>query len=130
MAVAAQFTNQPSNGALGLLSVANAGRDGTGTVVTIFTAGKMGSRIERVVAKALGTTTAGMIRFFIDNLTVKRLIHEELVSAITASATVAAWQSTIKNDPFPLILAPNNLLIACTEKGEQFAVTPVEAGDF
>lgn len=130
MAISAQFANQASNGALAQVSAANALRDGSGTVVTVFTAGKFGARIERVEIKAAVTTTAGMVRLFLQSGGTTRLIHEELVSAITPSATVAAFRATISGGAFPLVMAPDAVLIAATEKAEAINVIPVEAGNF
>ena len=130
MAVSAQFSNQPNNGALAQAAIANAGRDGSGTVVTVFTAGKFGARIERLIVKAVVTTTAGMLRLFLQSGGTTRLIHEELVTAITASATVAAFSAVISGGAFPLVMAPDAVLIACTEKAEAMNVIPVEAGNF
>jgi PKD repeat protein len=130
MSIQAQFTNQPSNGNLAQVSAANANRDGSGTVVTVYTAGAYGGRIERIALKAVVTTTAGMVRLFLQSGGVTRLIHEELVAAITPSATVAAFSANISGGAFPLVMQPGAVLIACTEKAEAINVVPVEAGNF
>jgi hypothetical protein len=87
--------------------------------------------------QATSTTTAGMIRFFIsiDAGTTKRLIYEQPVLAITASATVPAWSVTLtsQNASFMqngLVLQANAILYASTNNAETFNVTPVNAGDF
>ena len=49
---------------LAQLSVANANRDGTGTLVPLMFGGPSGSRIDRMQFEASGVTTAGMIRLF------------------------------------------------------------------
>ncbi|NBX74718.1 MAG: hypothetical protein EBQ89_10555, partial [Alphaproteobacteria bacterium] len=49
------------------ISTANTNRDGTGTLGTVVTAGASGSRIEEIVIEATGTTTAGMIRLFLND---------------------------------------------------------------
>lgn len=88
-------------------ATANTNRDGTGTINQLAVGkGMAGTRIERVLAKATVTTTAGMIRIFKKGrgLTYNadgtiaaygaptwRLIAEIAVSAITVSASVAAW---------------------------------------
>lgn len=87
-------------------STANTGRDGTGTIATLIVGQRAGTRIERVVLKAVGTTTAGMIRIFKRDSGITRaadgsiasyaaatwrLVGEVAVSAITPSATVASW---------------------------------------
>ena len=57
MASTPQYANVPRC-AIGQISTANAARDGTGTIGTIFSAGTSGSRIDAINLKATGTTTA------------------------------------------------------------------------
>lgn len=103
-----------------VVSVANALRDGTGTVVTLATGGANGSRIDRIEMRAIVATTAGMVRLFVDDLTNKRAWKEVLVAAITPSATLDAWSGElVRADGQPLLLLPSGwLLIAATEKAE------------
>lgn len=86
------------NTGAGALSVANTGRDGSGTVVTLFTAGAGGSRIDKIVCKATVTTTAGTLRFWLHNGSTAYLFHEEVVAANTVSATNPAWGCVITLD--------------------------------
>ena len=51
----------------GTISAANTAKDGSGTVVTIFTAGANGARVDTVKIRALGTNVATVMRFFINN---------------------------------------------------------------
>lgn len=53
----------------GRVTVANTGRDGSGTITTVITGVAAGTRISRVVTQAEGTTAAGMLRLWltIDN---------------------------------------------------------------
>lgn len=55
------------NIAFGKLTTANTATDGTGTVATIFTAGTFGARLDKVVARPLGTNVASVARFFLNN---------------------------------------------------------------
>lgn len=99
------------------VSVANANRDGTtGTYATIYTAGASGAIITGIFIKATVTTTAGLVRFFVDN----SLIWEEPISAITASATQFAWEGYIGRR---ITLKPGAVLTANTEKAESFKLT-------
>ncbi len=90
-------------------ATANTNRDGTGTIAQIAVGRGPGTRIERVYLKAAGTTTAGMLRLFVKASGLARntdgtfasyaaptwrLIAEVLVTAITASGTVAAFETT------------------------------------
>ncbi|MCE9583172.1 MAG: hypothetical protein K8T20_11830 [Planctomycetes bacterium] len=103
------------------ISTANANRDGTGTIGTLVTGGANGTRIDRIVIKATVTTTAGMIRFFIYDGTNTRLIREILVTAITASATVAAFESDLLTPDLYLPTSSYQLKVS-TEKAEAFNV--------
>lgn len=75
---------------------ANTALDGTGTVVTVFTAGANGSKVERVNLNHLGTNIATVVRFFINNgstnatATNNILIHEETMAANTLSQVAAS----------------------------------------
>ena len=136
MSTSANYAATPKNSGA-QIATANTARDGTGTLGTVFTAGTSGSRIDSISLQATGTTTAGMIRFFIsiDAGTTKRLIGEFPVTAITAAATTPVWQavSTSQNSSFMqngLVLQANAILYASTNNAETFNVTALNAGDF
>jgi hypothetical protein len=74
------------------LSAANTARDGTGTAPTLMTAGSLGSRVDRVSVAASGTTTAGVIRIFVNDGTNKYLRKEILVDPITPSTSIKVWE--------------------------------------
>lgn len=84
------------------VSTANTNRDGSGTTVLVSqgpsatAADGVGKRIIGVYIQATGTTTAGMIRFFIsvDGGTTKRLIDEVPVAAITPAASTPAFSAS------------------------------------
>lgn len=114
---------------LGMAQVvtANAGRDGSGTVVDIFAAGASGSRIDRVRITATGTTTTGMVRLYAYDGANSRLLAESAVAAIVPAATVKAFTDLIELNGLPL---PAGYKIrASTEKSETFNVI-VEGEDF
>jgi hypothetical protein len=117
----------PRNAAA-VLSVANPNRDGTGTIVTAFPAGASGSRADRIVLKATGPTTPGMIRIYIHDGTNARLIDEVEVSAVTPSAIVEAWKTAF-DIPYGIPLPASYSIRASTEKGETFNMF-VFGGDF
>lgn len=135
MAITAQYTAQPKL-VYSQLTTANTARDGTGTIVTVATgpsataANGVGERITRVTVQAAGTTTAGVIRFYLslDGGTTNRLILEKLVSAITPSTSVSAYRIEV-NELVGLVLpgGGNVQLRAATEKTETFNVV-VESG--
>lgn len=115
------------------ISTGNTNRDGTGTIGTVFSAGASGSRIERVVVKATGTTTAGMVRLFIHDGANAKLYAEVPVSAITPSSTVKTFEETLEGATMPhlmpLVLPTGYSLRASTHNAETFVVTAV-GGDY
>jgi len=126
------FTLTPKIGVVNI-STANANRDGTGDIGTVITGGANGTRISRITIKAAVTTTAGTVRLYIGNdagTPVISLWREVLVTAITASATVAAFEYSLSLlGEGALILPPNYTLRASTEKAESFNVV-AEGGDY
>lgn len=113
--------------AQGQLSAANTGRDGSGTVVTCFTAGASGSLVQRITVKATQTTTAGMVRVYAKISSTFTLIKELEVPANTVSASNPAWGDQIVFDP-PFVLGASNLIVAAPHNAESFHVT-VEGAD-
>ena len=119
--------------AIGQVSVANANRDGTGTLATIMTAGASGSRIDAIYLKAVGTTTAGMIRLFVHDGTNARLLTEVPVLALTPGANVPSWEAQLNTNSLsqvlPVLLQPGYSLRASTQAAETFNIM-VQGGDF
>jgi len=114
------------------VSAANTNRDGTGTIVSVFTAGASGSRIRRIATKATGTTTAGMVRIYLYDGSNARLFHEFAVTAATPSGTVKSFEEgiieAVNLDKLPLNLATGWSVRASTHNAETFNVI-VEGGD-
>lgn len=125
MATGPNFAATPLSG-VAQISVANTGRDGTGTLGTVVTAGASGSRIEEIVIEATGTTTAGMVRLFVNDGTNSRLWREVAVTAATPSGTVLAFTASVRNDTrvdLPLLVLPTGWsLRASTHNAETFNV--------
>jgi len=107
---------------LAQVTTANPNRDGTGTIVDVVTGATEGTRVDKVYIRATGTTTTGMIRFFLYDGANTRLWKEVQVSAVTPSATVEAWNSSFATD---LIVPTGNKLRASTEKSETFNIIAV-----
>ena len=126
MATTANFAATPRT-ERATISAANTNRDGTGTIVNLFTAGSGGSRVERITICAIDTTTAGMIRFYLFDGTNTDLWREVPVNAITPSGTSSAYSSQIGGLAF--ILSAGKSLRASTNNAESFRVI-VEGGDF
>lgn len=75
---------------------ANTAKDGTGTVVTLYTAGSSGSKVDGVYISYTGTSVATVLRLFINNgatsstATNNTLIKSVSVPANTLSEVAAA----------------------------------------
>jgi hypothetical protein len=110
--------------ALAQVSAANAGRDGTGTIVDVVTGGTNGSIINCIVVKATATTTAGSVRLFMYDGSNTRLLWEIDVPVKTASASAGAWQYELPFIVYKPHLPGNTWKIrASTEKAETFNIT-------
>lgn len=94
MATQPQFASTPKT-SWGTVTTANTAKDGTGTVVTVFTAGANGSRIDKIVVRALGTNVATVMRLFVNNGSANTtaanntLAYEQTIAATTLSETSA-----------------------------------------
>jgi len=96
-----------------LITAANTAVDGTGTVVTIFTADATnGGRVERIKVRAAGTNVATVLRIFINNgLTNATPANNSLIAEITCPATTLSQIAALL-DPasgivdFPMSLPP------------------------
>lgn len=103
----------------GQISTANTNRDGTGTIVDIFTAGSNGAIIQKLEATAIVTTTAGMVRWYIYQGSAYRLFYEMTVDAITVAAAVAGWTESYTPSP-PIPLKADWKIGASTHNAETF----------
>lgn len=89
------------NVAWGIIDTANTAKDGTGTIVTIFTSGSNGSRVEKIRYKAKGTNVATALRIFVNNGSTNAtagnntLAREETVAATTLSEVAALTNGEI-----------------------------------
>lgn len=106
------------------IATANTGRDGTGTIAEVCDGGPAGGRIDVVRAKALETTTAGMIRFWLWDGGKWLLVGELLVTAVTASGTVASFEDNWEPGGGFLSLGPRQKFGASTNNGEAFSIMP------
>ena len=79
----------------GTLVTANTAKDGTGTIVTLFTAGANGARIDQMKSRAIGTNIATVLRLFVNNgsdptvAANNALAHEVSIPATTLSEIAA-----------------------------------------
>jgi len=110
------------------ISVANTNRDGTGTMVQLVSAGASGSRIDRLRIVASGATTAGAVRFFLNDGTNKYMVKERLVTAITPSTSTAVFEDDVSFVD-GLALPTGWSLMAATNNAEAFKVF-AQGGDY
>ena len=124
------FTLTPVIGATSI-SVANAGKDGSGASGSVITGGTNGTRITRVTVQASGSTTAGMVRLFIVNSGSSTFLWREiLVDAVVGSGSVAEFVKTVSLvEENALVLPSGNMLMASTENAEAFNII-AEGGDY
>lgn len=91
-------------GGTGALKTANTAKDGTGTVLTVFTADATnGGYVERIRFRAAGTNIATVARVFINNgATSATATNNILFDEITLSATTLSETSALANYELPL----------------------------
>lgn len=124
------FAQAPRH-AVAAISTANTNRDGSGTIVAVFTAGSNGSAIDNIQITATGTTTAGVVRLYKHNGSTAFLWKEILVGAITPSTSVAVFMRRIDcSRPENACYLPSGWsLRASTHNAETFNVH-AEGADF
>lgn len=88
----------------GNVAAANTAKDGSGTVVTVFTAGAEGSRVDAIKIRPLGTNVATVLRIFINNgsanstPTNNSLFHEVTIPAATLSEVASLTDTVVLFD--------------------------------
>jgi len=127
MSTSANFFSTPRT-ASGLVSTANPNRDGSGTVPTIMTAAASGTRIDDIEIQAFGATSAGVFRLYLNDGAGNRMVREILVTAITPSTTVAAFNARVTDLAWILQNASWSLR-ASTEVANSFNIFVTRAGD-
>lgn len=126
MATTPNFAATPRFGGVSI-STADTSRTAPTNVGTVFTAGSSGSRIDEVTITAAGTSTANVVRLFIHTGSAYFLLQEVLISAITPSASVDSFTTTLTFNS--LVLPVSHSLRATTNNAEAYHVTAY-GGDF
>jgi hypothetical protein len=102
------------------LSLANTAKDGTGTVATVFTGNTAGNNsgnfLQKLIARALGTNVATVLRVFINNGGVNTTAaNNSLIAEITLPATSVSEVAAQPDFVLPLNFAvPPGYKILCT----------------
>ena len=114
-----------------IVNTANTNTNGTGTITTVLTAGKQGARIVRILLKATGVTTAGMLRIFVKvSAGTYRIVGEVAVAAVpTPGASTPTWEGVWTPSGGPLELDPDCVLGISTHNAEEFTAL-ANAGDY
>lgn len=128
MGATANFASTPRS-EISEISAANTNRDGSGTIVSGFTADPTkGSRVDRIEIKAVGVTTAGMVRAFRkDGAGAWKFWREYQVTAAVPSASVPSF--SFVDDEIGQIMKPGMQIGFATHNAEAF-VQHVSGGDF
>lgn len=128
MSSTSQYVSGPKS-PLARLTAANANRDGTGTIVDLYTPGASGGRIDDIAIKAEGVTTAGMIRFYHHDGANYRLLREVNVGAVVApSATVQTFEALLAE--LGWCIQSGHKIAASTHNAEVFILNVTRGGDF
>jgi hypothetical protein len=109
------------------ISSADTSRTAPTNVGTLVTAGSSGTRIDEVTITAAGASTANVVRLFIYNGSTYYLYQEVLISAITPSASVVAFTTTLTFNS--LVIPTGYSLRVTTNNAETYHVSAF-GGDF
>jgi hypothetical protein len=117
-----------SGGTAGPLKTANTAKDGTGTVLTVFTADGAGngSYLQRIIARPAGSCVASVMRVFINNGSTNATIANNiLIAEISLPATTLSEVASINGQEIPL-----NFILPAGYKINVTLGTSVSAGYF
>ena len=94
----------PNVGGGAVVSIGEASRTAPTSVATVLTAGSNGSRIERLVMTALGTTVSSVVRLFLYDGSAYHEYLEVALPAVTATAGVGSWTTTLEAVTVPNLM--------------------------
>lgn len=116
------------------VSAANTNLDGTGTIVTLLTAGSDGSVVKGLRAWAVATSTGARLNLWlsIDAGVTWKLLDAELMSAYTKANTTVQTPVVFvdRTDPDDEILLPANAVLGVTTMVAEAVVFQAEWRDF
>ena len=80
--------------------------DGTGTPLTVFTAGSNGSYVQRLIARPVGTNVASVLRVFINNGSSNATqANNCLIAEVTLGPSTASAVASLQPVELPLNFA-------------------------
>jgi hypothetical protein len=96
MAASPSFAATPKTG-IATISTINTNRDGTGTIVALFTPGASGSRATSAKITATVTTSAQLVRLYrsVDSGSTWKLWQEVPIAAVTIAAGTPGATATV-----------------------------------
>lgn len=107
------------------VSAANTATDGTGTVVTVFTAGANGSRVDYLSCSALGTNVTTVMRVFINNGSANSTASNNVLFTEQPLPSTTATNSNLIG---PQMITPLNISLPAGFKINVVLGTAVSAG--
>lgn len=128
MSASPAFASTPRSAVVNI-STAETSRTAPTGAGTLLTGAAGGSVVAGLRVKATAATTAGLIFVFLHDGSNYRLISEILVSAITPSGTVAAFEKTWVPDQAIILADANWSIRVSTYNAESFNVEALLAGD-
>jgi hypothetical protein len=126
MAANPAFAVTPRCEAVSIGATANTARDGSGTTVVLIQGVTSGTRVAEVIVQATTTTTAGMVRLFINDGTTSRMFDEVSVAAATVSATTKGTRVSTLYSNLVLANASQSLRVS-THNADGMVVTALGA---
>jgi hypothetical protein len=111
------FIGTPNFGLGTSITGANTAMDGTGTVVTVFTAGASGGYVRRIRVKGQGTNQANVMRVFVNNgSSAGTAANNVLWGELTLNASTASNSANVAPDyeyAMNLVLPANYVVNVC-----------------
>lgn len=108
------------------VSIASANTDRTGASGTKYaanTAGSNGAVMHKITVEAVGTTTEGVVRIFMDTADGLFLVKEIDVTAVDLASSPDSEAFSAEVEDWGLIMPPSASLYVTTHKSEAFHVT-------
>ena len=96
MASTASYASVPKSAQVQITTI-NTARDWSWTLWTLVIWATNWTRVDDIYITAAVTTTAWMLRMFINDWTTTRLLQEIPVTAVTPSWTVPVWSTYLSN---------------------------------
>ena len=94
------------------LLTANTNKDGTGTVVTLFTAGANGSKVDGVQIAYTGTSVATVVRLFVNNGSATTTAsNNTLIKSISVPANTMTSEISTASDFYTPLLNGGSLML-------------------